>query len=139
MDTIQIVMLVILFLLILMYPVMMIRRNKKEQENQQNLVSSLTKDDYVLTYSGIFGKIVEIVEKEVGKFVIIETGEKNKSYITVSENAIYTKVNNNPKIYDVDGNVIEKTEAPVEKNEDSTQETQEKTETTKKRTRKKAE
>lgn len=95
----NIVLLVVLALLLILYPVLMVRRNKKEQEKQKQLTDSLKTGEYVLTYSGIFGKITEIIEKEVGKFLVIETGEKNKTYVTVSENAIYTVVNNNPKVY----------------------------------------
>lgn len=104
----NIVLLVVLLALLIAYPILMMRRNKKEQERQQNLISSLKKGEYVITYSGIFGKITEIIEKEVGKFIVIETGEKNKSYATVSENAIYTVTNNNPKIYNVEGEEIKK-------------------------------
>lgn len=95
----NIVLLVVLALLLILYPVLMVRRNKREQEKQKQLTDSLKTGEYVLTYSGIFGKITEIIEKEVGKFLVIETGEKNKTYVTVSENAIYTVVNNNPKVY----------------------------------------
>ena len=83
----------------------MMRRNKREQEKQKELINSLKPGEFVLTYSGIFGKITEVLEKEVGKFVVIETGEKKKSYITVSENAVYSVVNNNPKVYDENGDV----------------------------------
>ena len=44
---------------------------------------------------------------------MIETGESKKTFITVSENAIYSVVNNNPKLYDVNGEEIK----PEEKNE----------------------
>lgn len=106
MATENIVLLVVLALLLILYPVMMMRRNKKEQEKQKMLIESLKVGEYVLTYSGIFGKITEIVEKEIGKFVVIETGEKKKSFVTVSENAIYSVVNNNPKVYDENGEVV---------------------------------
>ena len=106
MTTGNIVLLVVLVLMLVLYPVMMMRKNKKEQERQKTLIESLKPGEYVLTYSGIFGKITEIVEKEIGKFIVVETGEKNKSYVTVSENAIYSVVNNNPKVYDENGEVV---------------------------------
>ena len=65
-----------------------------------------------MTYSGIFGKITEVLEKEIGKFIVIETGESKKTFITVSENAIYSVVNNNPKLYDVNGEEIKPEEKP---------------------------
>lgn len=101
-TTASIILLVVLGLFVVMYPLLIARRNKREQEKQANLINSLKKGEYVLTYSGIFGKIVDIFEKEIGKFIVIETGEKNKNYITVSENAIYSVVSNNPKVYTLD-------------------------------------
>ena len=47
---------------------------------------------------------------------MFETGEKKKSYITVSENAIYSVVNNNPKVYDENGEV--KVEEPKPEKEE---------------------
>ena len=109
----NIILLVVLVALLVLYPVLMMKRNKREQEKQRQLIESLKPGEYVLTYSGIFGKITEVLEKEVGKFLVIETGENKKTHITVSENAIYTVVNNNPKLYDVNGEEIK----PEEKNE----------------------
>lgn len=116
MGTGNIILIVVLVLLLVLYPVLMMRKNKREQEKQQQLVNSLKAGEYVLTYSGIFGKITEVIEKEVGKFVVIETGEKKKNYITVSENAIYSVVNNNPKVYDENGEV--KVEEPKPEKEE---------------------
>ena len=113
----DIILLVVLLALLILYPVLMIRRNKKEQQRQKDLVDALKVGEYVLTYSGVFGKIVEMTEKEMGKFIVIETGEKHKNYVTVSENAIYMLANNNPKIYNADGEVVkaeEKTEVKEE-------------------------
>ena len=106
MSNMNIVLIVVLVALLVLYPVLMMRRNKREQEKQRQLIESLKPGEYVLTYSGIFGKITEVLEKEVGKFLVIETGEKKKNHITVSENAIYTVVTNNPKLYDVNGEEI---------------------------------
>ena len=108
----NIILLVVLVALLVLYPVLMMRRNKREQEKQRQLIESLKPGEYVLTYSGIFGKITEVLEKEVGKFLVIETGENKKTHITVSENAIYTVVNNNPKLYDVNGEEIKPEEKP---------------------------
>lgn len=108
----NIILLVVLVALLVLYPVLMMRRNKREQEKQRQLIESLKPGEYVLTYSGIFGKITEVLEKEVGKFLVIETGENKKNHITVSENAIYTVVNNNPKLYDVNGEEIKPEEKP---------------------------
>ena len=37
---------------------------------------------------------------------MIETGEKKKSFVTVSERAIQSITNNNPKVYDENGEVV---------------------------------
>ena len=102
----NIVLLVVFVLLLVMYPILMSRRNKAAIQKQQELIDSLKPGTYVLTYSGIFGKIVEIVEKEVERYIVIETGEKKKSFVTVSERAIQSITNNNPKVYDENGEVV---------------------------------
>ena len=109
-----------------MYPVMMFKKNKREQDKQNALVDSLTIGQYVITYSGVFGKIVEIKEKEFGKFITLETGEAHKNYVTVSVNAVYTITNNNPKVYDNDGKEI-KDEKPEEKKVSTTKTTKKET------------
>lgn len=104
-TTENIILFAVLLGLLILYPVLMVRRNKKEQEKQKNLINGLKKGEYVITYSGVFGKITEIIEKEVGKFIVIETGETHKTHVTLSENAIYMIVNNNPKVYTAEGDV----------------------------------
>lgn len=102
MDVGNIILIVALLALLVMYPIMMFRKNKKEQERQNTLIDSLAVGQFIITYSGVFGKIVEIKEKEFGKFVTLETGESHKNYVTISVNAVYMITNNNPKIYDKD-------------------------------------
>ncbi|MDD3397396.1 MAG: preprotein translocase subunit YajC [Clostridia bacterium] len=110
MDIGNIILIVALLGLLVMYPIMMFRKNKKEQERQNTLIDSLKVGQYVITYSGVFGKIVEIKEKEFGKFVTIETGEAHKNYVTISINAVYMLTNNNPKVYDASGEEVKATE-----------------------------
>lgn len=126
----SIVLIVALLALLVMYPVMMFKKNKREQDKQNVLVESLTVGQYVITYSGVFGKIVEIKEKEFGRFITLETGEAHKNYVTVSVNAVYTITNNNPKVLDNDGKEI-KDEKPKAKKV-STTKTTKATKTTKK-------
>lgn len=106
MDVGNIILIVALLGLLILYPVMMFRKNKKEQERQNSLIDSLQIGQYVITYSGVFGKIVEIKEKEFGKFITIETGEAHKNYVTISVNAVYMVTNNNPKVYDNEGEPV---------------------------------
>lgn len=102
----NVLLVVALLLLLVMYPIMMFKKNRREQDKQNALVDSLAVGQFVITYSGVFGKIVEIKEKEFGKFLTLETGEAHKNYVTISVNAVYTITNNNPKVYDNDGKEI---------------------------------
>ena len=102
----NIILLIVIAVLLVLYPIFLFMKNKKEQDKQKNLIDNLKVGEYVITYSGVFGKIVEITEKEFGRFLTIETGENHKNYVTVSANAIYMIANNNPKVYDADGNEI---------------------------------
>ncbi len=67
-------------------------RSKKNQEGLKNMVNSLKVGDHVKTYSGFYGKILEIVDTTDGKVAVLETGsEKNKGIFDVF-NAIYDDV-----------------------------------------------
>lgn len=82
-------------------------KSKKSQENMQNMVNSLKVGDNVKTYSGIYGKIIEIVETTDGKVAVLETGsENNKGIFSIDINAIYGIDEKKPVVYDVDGNII---------------------------------
>ena len=115
----NIILLIIIAVLLVLYPIFLYFRNKKEQDKQKSLIDGLKVGEYVITYSGVFGKIVEITEKEFGRFLTLETGENHKNYVTVSANAIYMIANNNPKVYDADGKEIktEKNQNEVVNNE----------------------
>ena len=84
------VLIAVVVLLLIALPVMMNRRNKKETEKIQEQTNSLKVGDKVLTTSGVYGTITELVFDESKKTVVIETGGKNKSYLTVDAYAIYT-------------------------------------------------
>lgn len=82
-------------------------RSKKNQDSMQNMVNSLKVGDNVKTYSGIYGKIIEIVETTDGKVAVLETGsENNKGIFSIDINAIYGIDEKKPVVYDADGNVI---------------------------------
>ena len=83
-------------------------RSKKNQEAMKNMVDGLKVGDNVKTYSGIYGKIIEIVETTDGKVAILETGsEKNKGIFSIDINAIYGIDEKKPVVYDAEGNIIE--------------------------------
>ena len=83
-------------------------RSKKSQESMKNMVDSLKVGDNVKTYSGLYGKIIEIVETTDGKVAILETGsEKNKGIFSIDINAIYGIDEKKPVVYDAEGNIID--------------------------------
>lgn len=77
-------------LLLIAMPVMMSQRNKKESQKLQEQTNSLKVGDKVLTTSGVYGTITELKFDDSKKLVVIETGGKVKSYLTVDAYAIYT-------------------------------------------------
>ncbi|MBP3431429.1 MAG: preprotein translocase subunit YajC [Clostridia bacterium] len=77
-------------LLLIAMPIMMNARNKKESQKVQEQTNSLKVGDKVLTTSGVYGTITEIKFDDARKAVVLETGGKVKSYLTVDAYAIYT-------------------------------------------------
>ncbi|MBO4412453.1 MAG: preprotein translocase subunit YajC [Clostridia bacterium] len=83
-------------------------RSKKTREEMKNVINNIKVGDKVKTYSGFYGKIVEITETTDGKVATIQTGDdKHKSYISIDMNAIYGVDNKEPITLDADGNIIE--------------------------------
>ena len=83
-------------------------RSKKSREEMKNVINSIKVGDNVKTYSGFYGKVVEITETTDGKVATIQTGdEKHKSYISIDMNAIYSIDTKTPITLDADGNIIE--------------------------------
>ena len=115
-DASQITLIVVVAALLILYPVFLYYRNKKDKEKRDNLYSTIKKGDYVITYSGIMGKVIEIVEKQNGKFVTLQTGEgMHSGYVCITIDAIYSFADTKDKIYGVDGAPIEeKAEAKAE-------------------------
>lgn len=114
-DPAQITLIVVIAALLVLYPIFLYIRNKKEKEKRDQLYSAIKKGDYVITYSGIMGQVVEILEKQNGKFITIETGEKPKnSYICVTIDAVYSFTDNKDKIFGVDGEEIKEEPSVVE-------------------------
>ncbi len=80
----------VVVLLLLALPIFMNQRNKKETQKVQEQTNSLKVGDKVLTTSGVYGTITEIKFDDSKKTVVLETGGKTKSYLTVDAYAIYT-------------------------------------------------
>ena len=77
-------------LLLVAMPILMSQRNKKESQKIQEQTNSLKVGDKILTTSGVYGTITELKFDDSKKIVVIETGGKNKSYMSVDAYAIYT-------------------------------------------------
>lgn len=61
MDATQIILIVFIVLLIIIYPIMISTRNKKENQRMQEQTNSLKRGDKVLTTSGVYGTIVDLL------------------------------------------------------------------------------
>lgn len=84
------VLIAVVALLLIAMPLMMNARNKRETQKVQEQTNSLKVGDKVLTTSGVYGTITEVKFDDSKKTVVIETGGKTKSYLTVDAYAIYT-------------------------------------------------
>lgn len=80
----------VVVLLLIALPIMMNARNKRETQKIQEQTNSLKVGDKVLTTSGVYGTIVELKFDDSQKVVVLETGGKTKSYLSVDAYAIYT-------------------------------------------------
>ncbi len=106
----QYIMIAVVVVIIIAMVVMMSLRNKKETQKLQEQTNSLKVGDRVLTTSGVYGTVTELNFTDTQKLVVIETGGKTKSYLTVDAYAIYSilTVDNKP------AQVTEKNEQPKE-------------------------
>lgn len=84
------VLIAVVALLLIAMPIMMNARNKRETQKVQEQTNSLKVGDKVLTTSGVYGTITELKFDDTQKVVVIETGGKVKSYLSVDAYAIYT-------------------------------------------------
>lgn len=84
------VLIAIVVLLLIALPIMMNHKNKRETQKVQEQTNSLKVGDKVLTTSGVYGTIVELKFDDSQKVVVLETGGKNKSYMSIDAYAIYT-------------------------------------------------
>ena len=94
-------------LLLIAMPIMMNARNKRETQKVQEQTNSLKVGDKILTTSGVYGTITELKFDDSQKVVVIETGGKTKSYMTVDAYAIYT-------VFKSDAELAKESEAKAE-------------------------
>ncbi len=84
------VLIAVVVLLLIAMPIMMNSKNKRETQKVQEQTNSLKVGDKVLTTSGVYGTIVELKFDDAQKVVVLETGGKTKSYLSIDAYAIYT-------------------------------------------------
>ncbi len=142
--------LIVLIALMVVYLIFGTINRKKAQEQAMKMLSDLKKGDKIVTNAGIYGEIVSQKETNMGKIVVIKTGEDGgkASYITINASVILGIDTKEDLILDEQGNVIEPEEikekvmnnslnTTEQKVEENKEEKEEKEETDKKTTKKK--
>ena len=89
-NIVNYILIAVVVLMLIALPIMMNQKNKRETQKIQEQTNSLKVGDKILTTSGVYGTITEIKFDDTQKLVVIETGGKRKSYMTVDAYAIYT-------------------------------------------------
>lgn len=84
------VLIAVVAVLLIAMPIMMNARNKRESQKVQEQTNSLKVGDKILTTSGVYGTITEVKFDDTQKLVVIETGGKDKSYLTIDAYSVYT-------------------------------------------------
>ena len=128
-GVIQYVLIGVVALLLIAMPIVMNARNKKETQQVQEQTNSLKVGDKILTTSGVYGIITEIQFSDSQKIVVIETGGKTKSYMSVDAYAIY-------RVLKTDEELAKEAAAAAENKVEKAEEEQPKTETVEKKTTK---
>ena len=128
-GVIQYVLIGVVALLLIAMPIVMNARNKKETQKVQEQTNSLKVGDKILTTSGVYGTITEIQFSDSQKIVVIETGGKTKSYMSVDAYAIYT-------VLKTDEELAKEAAAAAENKVEKAEEEQPKTENAEKKTTK---
>lgn len=80
----------VIVLMLIALPILMNQRNKRESQKIQEQTNSLKVGDKILTTSGIYGTITEVKYDDSQKLIVIETGGKEKSYLSIDAYAVYT-------------------------------------------------
>ena len=99
--------LVLLVVLLVVYVVFGVMNRKKQQEQATKMMSELKEGDKVVTNAGIYGEIVSMKETNMGRVVVIKTGEEKPSYITINASVILGIDKKKDLVLDADGNPID--------------------------------
>ena len=114
---------------------------KKQQEQAMKMMNELKEGDKIVTNAGIYGEIVSMKETNMGRVVVIKTGDKNASYLTINASVILGIDKKEDLVLDADGNPIDTTDEKVKEEvlkEQAEEEKPEKKETKTKTVRKTA-
>ena len=101
--------LVVLIVLMVVYLIFGTINRKKQQEEVMKMLNDLKVGDKVVTNAGVYGEIVSQKETNMGKIVVLKTGEDGgkASYITINASVILGIDQKEDLILDEQGNVIE--------------------------------
>ena len=121
-NVINYVLIGIVVLMLIALPIMMNSKNKKETQKIQEQTNSLKVGDKILTTSGVYGTITELKFDDAQKLVVIETGGKEKSYMTIDAYAIYTVFKSEEELRKEEQAKLEAEKKEKEKKEEKTAE-----------------
>ena len=101
--------LIVLIVLMVIYLIFGSINRKKQQEQAMKMLNDLKVGDKVVTNAGVYGEIVSQKETDMGKIVVLKTGEDGgkASYITINASVILGIDQKKDLILDEHGNVIE--------------------------------
>lgn len=99
----------VLIVLMIVYLILGTINRKKQQNQAMEMLNNLKVGDKVVTNAGVYGEIVSQKETNMGKVVVIKTGEEGGkvSYLTINASVILGIDQKEDLILDENGNVIE--------------------------------
>lgn len=105
---------------LILYYVLGSKSRKKAQEEAMKMLNELKKGDKIYTSFGVYGEIVSMKETDMGRVVVIKTGDdeaKNVGYMAIDSRAIAGVDMKKDLVLDADGNVIDPEESKELKEE----------------------
>lgn len=99
----------VLIVLMIVYLILGTINRKKQQNQAMEMLNNLKVGDKVVTNAGVYGEIVSQKQTNMGKVVVIKTGEEGGkvSYLTINASVILGIDQKEDLILDENGNVIE--------------------------------
>ncbi len=121
-NIVNYILIAVVVLMLIALPIMMNQKNKRETQKIQEQTNSLKVGDKILTTSGVYGTITELKFDDAQKLVVIETGGKEKSYMTIDAYAIYTVFKSEEELRKEEQAKLEAEKKEKEKKEEKTAE-----------------